>query len=125
MMSLVCLATLFGCNPRKEAKLNTNIDKAQQTLDSIYKYYSAPKTFLLRENYPFDASYTATYLASEEQANVLNQYSYLWPFSGTFSAVNALYDATRNKKYQRMLDSRVLPGLEEYLDDRRTPIQKC
>ena len=47
----------------------------------------------MRENYPSDVEgYTATYLASEEQKNRPNLYSYLWPYSGTFSAVNALME---------------------------------
>ena len=60
-------------------------------------------------------------LASEDQANMPNQFSYLWPYSGTFSAVNALLEATHDKKYQQLLDKRVLPGLEEYFDIQRTP----
>ena len=59
---------------------------------------------------------TATYLASEEQKNRPNLYSYLWPYSGTFSAVNALMEATKDNKkdfgnYQKLLDEKVLPGL--------------
>ena len=50
-----------------------------------------------------------------------NAYSYLWPYSGTFSAVNALFEATQNKEFQKLLDERVLPGLDEYFDTARTP----
>ena len=50
-----------------------------------------------------------------------NAYSYLWPFSGTFSAVNALYEATADARYLEMLDRRVLTGLEHYLDVTRKP----
>lgn len=86
-----------------------------------------PGTCLLRENYPSDVEgYTATYLASEEQKNRPNLYSYLWPYSGTFSAVNALMEATKDNKkdfgnYQKLLDEKVLPGLAEYFDTRRMP----
>ena len=70
--------------------------------------------------------YTATYLASEEQKNRPNLYSYLWPYSGTFSAVNALMEATKDNKkdfgnYQKLLDEKVLPGLAEYFDTCRMP----
>ena len=61
--------------------------RAAATLDSLYACYSVPGTKLLRENYPDDASYKATYLAGESAGN---PFSYLWPFSGTLSAVAAL-----------------------------------
>ena len=94
---------------------------AATTLDSLYKHYSIEGSHLLRENYPFDAEYTATYLASDEQKDRPNAYAYLWPYSGTFSAVNALYELTHESKYKNMLHDTVLPGLEEYLDSLRTP----
>ncbi len=60
---------------------------------------------------------------TEEPSNL---YSYLWPYSGTFSAVNALMEATKDNKkdfgnYRKLLDEKVLPGLAEYFDTRRTP----
>ena len=92
---LVCIAALTGCDTRKQVVVSNELSltRAKQTLDSLYQNYSAPGTCLLRENYPSNVGdYTATYLASEEQKNIPNQYSYLWPYSGTFSAVSALYD---------------------------------
>ena len=113
LLNVICAFTIANANP--------NIEKAQQTLDALYQNYAATNTCLLRENYPFDQDNKATYLASEEQANIPNQFSYLWPYSGTFSAVNALFEATHDKKYKKLLDSRVLPGLEEYFDTQRVP----
>nr|WP_239059569.1 glycoside hydrolase family 76 protein [Bacteroides sp. 224] len=98
-----------------------NLSRAELTLDSLYAHYSIPETNLLRENHPFDDSYRATYLATEEQSDAPNPYAYLWPYSGTFSAVNALFEATNDSKYRKILDSKVLPGLEEYFDTRREP----
>lgn len=117
---LCAVSLLTGCASPQPAT-NPNLERAQQTLDSIYQNYSAEGSFLLRENYPFDEKHKVTYLASEEQANQPNQYSYLWPYSGTFSAVNALFEATKDKKYQALLDGRVLAGLEEYSDTLRAP----
>lgn len=117
----VCII-IFSCNAEtKENSKNVNLERARITLDSLYKHYSAPKTNLLRENFPFDDKYTATYLASEEQANKPNPYSYLWPYSGTFSAVNAIFETSGNKEYRKLLDSKVLNGLEEYYDTKRNP----
>lgn len=36
-----------------------NLGRAKATLDSIYKWYGVDGSFLLRENYPFDADYKA------------------------------------------------------------------
>ena len=97
LLNVICAFTIANANP--------NIEKAQQTLDALYQNYAAPNTCLLRENYPFDQDNKATYLASEEQAKRRNEYSYLWPYSGTFSAVNALLESTGNKKYKKLLES--------------------
>lgn len=91
---------------------------AAATLDSLYACYSVPGTKLLRENYPDDASYKATYLAGESAGN---PFSYLWPFSGTLSAVVALVETVGWEAYGPLLDTVVLPGLREYADDRRRP----
>lgn len=120
-LDLLCVATLTGCVSSKQVDANPNLERAQQTLDSLYTHYSVDNTCLLRENHPFDDKHTVTYLASEEQANTPNLYSYLWPYSGTFSAVNALFETTQDKKYHQLLDERVLPGLNEYFDTARTP----
>ena len=126
---LACALAVTGCKTQKEPAVadNAMLVRSTQTLDSLYAHYSAPGTCLLRENYPSDVEgYTATYLASEEQKNRPNLYSYLWPYSGTFSAVNALMEATKDNKkdfgnYQKLLDEKVLPGLAEYFDTRRMP----
>lgn len=121
LLGITCIASLIGCVSSAQVEPNSNLDRARQTLDSLYLNYSVDNSSLLRENYPFDEQHTVTYLASEEQANIPNQFSYLWPYSGTFSAVNALFEATHDKKYKKLLDSRVLPGLEEYFDTQRVP----
>lgn len=113
LVNIFCALTLSTTSP--------NAERAQQILDALYKYYATPNTCLLRENYPSDQNTKATYLASEEQAKRHNEYSYLWPYSGTFSAVNALLESTGNKKYKKLLENKVLPGLEEYFDTRREP----
>ncbi|MDR2026009.1 MAG: glycoside hydrolase family 76 protein [Prevotellaceae bacterium] len=98
-----------------------NLNRAEQTLDAVYRNYSVPNTCLLRETFPYDDKYTAAYLASEEQANRPNPYSYLWPLSGTLSAVNALYCCTKDDKYADLLDSKVMKSLDEYFDTTRSP----
>lgn len=121
LLSLLCVLSFSNCASEGDAVKSQNLERAEQTMDSLYQNYSAPNTCLLRENYPLDETYTATYLASETQENKPNPYSYLWPFSGTFSAVNAMMEASGNSKYKEMLDKKVLPGLEEYFDSHFEP----
>lgn len=122
LLIIVCAYFLASCVSTKQADSNSNLDRARQTLDSLYLNYSVSNSHLLRENYPFNEQYKVTYLASENQTNMPNQFSYLWPYSGTFSAVNSLLEATHDKKYQQLLEKQVLPGLEEYFDTERTPV---
>lgn len=121
---LMCAVAMTGCDSQEQTAADDEsaLIRARQTLDSIYQNYSVPGTCLLRENYPSDINnYTATYLTSEQQRDMPNQYSYLWPYSGTVSAVNALFAATQDATYKSILDNKVLVGLEEYFDTRRTP----
>ncbi len=113
-----CLFLLAGCHD-KAGRQNRHLDRARQTMDSLYAHYSAPGSALLRETFPFDESYLAGYLASEEQASVPNQYAFLWPYSGTFSAAGAILES--DPAYGPLIGQRVLPGLEEYMDSLRRP----
>lgn len=121
IVALLSLAALIGCGKRGGGAGGDYADKGAATLDSIYKYYSANGTQLLRENYPFDDQFKATYLNNLDQENKLNPYAFLWPFSGTFSAVSALLESTGEPQFRNMLDSGVLVGLQEYYDTRLVP----
>lgn len=98
-------------------------EMADATIDSIYKYYSVEGTHLLSENYPFDANYVAGYLSQDTPVDEKGKkpFAFLWPYSGTLSMATAMLDATGDKKYKKMLDERVMPGLEQYFDDKRKP----
>jgi len=99
---------------------SVSLQRATETLETIYQLYGAGQTPLLRENYPTDSSYRADYLVEGESGQA-NAYAYLWPYSGTLSALNALYGATGDEHFLSLLESRVLPGLELYYDDQRQP----
>lgn len=111
-------ACAFAACDRTSPSQARNLERAKATLDSVYASYGVADRCLLRENYPFNAGYKAGYLASEDQARP-NPYSYLWPFSGTLSAVNTILE--EDASYRSVLDGRVLPGLAEYLDTTRMP----
>lgn len=92
--------------------------RAVATMDSVYVLYGIDGTPLLRENYPHGND-RATYLANGGGA--VNAYSYLWPYSGTLSANVALYEKTHDKRWLKVIDSRVLKGLDCYRDTLRNP----
>lgn len=90
------------------------------TLNAVYTHYYVDYSDLLRETYPFSPQHTATYLADQDSISQ-NQYSYLWPYSGSFSSVLSLYQSKKGKKYFNLLNTRVLAGLEQYFDTVRVP----
>ncbi|MFV0607274.1 MAG: glycoside hydrolase family 76 protein [Niabella sp.] len=94
---------------------------ADNIFQNIYNYYAVKGTKLLRENYPYNEKYTPDYLASYPETKVPNKFAYLWPYSGTFSATIALLNVSGQKKYRKILEQQVLPGLEKYFDDKRRP----
>lgn len=100
---------------------NSYYAKASETLGKIEKLYAVPDgKHLLRETYPFDDTYSASYLGGGENENKTNPYSYLWPFSGSLSAYVALLEHGDDKAVKNHIDDVVLPGLENYYDT-RTP----
>ena len=111
---------LAGQNKSAEEMPSKYALMAGETLDSIYTHYGVEGETLLRENYPNDEFYRATYLAGDDN-NSPKPFSYLWPYSSTISAVRALYDATGDSAYLTLMEERVTPGLEQYLDTARMP----
>ena len=100
--------------------------RSTQTLDSLYAHYSAPALVCCGENSSFSDGRLYRYLSGfRGTGRTVPIYSYLWPYSGTFSAVNALMEATKDNKkdfgnYRSCLMRR-FSGLAEYFDTRRMP----
>lgn len=119
-ISLIFIVLFFSAC-KNQAQSGSDYRRADETLHAIYKYYGVEGEYLLRETYPFDENRKATYLADEEQADNKKPYAYLWPYSGSLSAVTALYEAKKARAYLDILADKVLPGLDNYYDIRRTP----
>lgn len=115
----ICLIFVFLAACKNQGEPDYNYPRADETFQAIYKHYGIEGEYLLRETFPFDEKHAATYLASEEQNT--NPYSYLWPFSGSLSAVTALYNIEKGSAYLTFLESKILPGLDMYYDTRRQP----
>ena len=121
IISFLFVFTCIGCAAHQAAPLS-HYSKATQTLDSLHHYYSVNGSKLLRETYPFSTNFDVSYLGDNvDSASRYNQFSFLWPYSGVFSAVKTIYLSKGDEKYKSMLDNDILPGLEMYFDTQRKP----
>lgn len=123
-LSLAALLFAYACAAQPVADAASYLRMASETIDSIYKYYSVEDTKLLRENYPFDTGYSASYLSQEAAAanSGKKPFAFLWPYSGTLSMTAAMLEATDcNKEYKTLLTKTVMPGLDLYYDTNRKP----
>lgn len=112
------LSIALFCAWALTARAQNFTQRAIATMDSVYALYGSKGTCLLRENYPHGND-KATYLANGEGA--VNAYSYLWPYSGTLSAMAAIYESTHDKQWLKVIDKRVVKGLDCYRDTKRQP----
>ena len=117
-MSIGVLFFLCGCH-REKSNIDFS-DHAATLLDSTLAYYKVPDRNLFYETFPKRDGDLVTYLAGADTIRK-NRVAYLWPTSGMFSALNALLETTGNQKYEQMIQSVILPGLECYYDSLRVP----
>ena len=113
----ICSAVLVCSACRAD---NAELDRAREMKETIYSLYRVDDSPLLAENYPRDTTARATYLA-EGADQTVNEYSYLWPYSGTLSMMSALYDATGDEADLDFIDHVVVEGLDRYYDTSREP----
>lgn len=107
-----------GCHKLKHEINFSNC--AIALLDTTLVYYKVPEQNLFYETFPKRDGDLVTYLAGVDTIRK-NRVAYLWPTSGMFSALNAILKTTGDKKYESMIHSLILPGLECYFDSLRTP----
>lgn len=96
------------------------LQRAENMYANVWKHYRVPvHSGLFTENFPSKGADTLTYMEGggvKEKA-----VSFLWPFSGMFSATNVLLKIpSLSKKYIPYLDSLVI-GMEKYKDTIRSP----
>ena len=91
---------------------NDNYTRAADTFKAIEKLYGVEDVPLFRETYPFDNHLKVSYLSNQEQAEQQKLYSYLWPFSGSLSAVMALLEVKPKSDFRKVLTKTVRPGLD-------------
>ncbi len=95
--------TLFSAGSSKKNN-NPNIVRAETTLTRIFQLYNSGFDHLLNETFPYREDNKVTYLAGADTLQG-KRVAYLWPASGVFSGVNALFASTGNPKYTEMLKS--------------------
>jgi len=93
---------------------NPDQQRADSLLTRILTTYEVKKYGLLEETWPVDPENQVTYLAEGAEQKKEQEVSYLWPYSGMVSGCVSLYRTTGDEKYLRLLENRILPGLELY-----------
>ena len=120
---IIILSFLFGFNSYgQEVKLNSLYkDRADAMFRKIWGHYRVPQsTGLFTENYPSGSAVALDYF----QGAQVNEkaVSFLWPFSGMFSATNVLLRfPDLRSQYSSYLDTLTL-GVWAYRDTTRSPV---
>lgn len=100
---------------------NKYLALSKEMLELIDEHYrSEEQPLLFNETYPFNPQNIASYTVSQDTISK-KRVAYLWPTSGIFSGVVALLEQTGDKKYKRILNEKILPGLAMYFDTIRQP----
>ena len=113
---LFCFAFSVGHAQEK----NYYLSVADSILFNILELYKT-NDGLLTETYPVNPEQKITYLSEGISFEGSLKSSFLWPYSGMLSACVSLYKVTGNKKYDELMEQKILPGLEQYWDDERQP----
>jgi hypothetical protein len=122
--AVVLLALSFFGSPYRcfaQVKLSEVYrERAADFFQLVWKHYQAPKhKGLFTENYPTNKKDTLNYFQGAAVAQ--KEVSFLWPFSGMFSATNVLMklpsQQLKYKNYQALL----VQGVEQYRDSLRKP----
>lgn len=103
---LFCFAFSVGHAQEK----NYYLSVADSILFNILELYKT-NDGLLTETYPVNPEQKITYLSEGISFEGSLKSSFLWPYSGMLSACVSLYKVTGNKKYDELMEQKILPGL--------------
>ncbi|HZK95659.1 MAG TPA: glycoside hydrolase family 76 protein [Prolixibacteraceae bacterium] len=119
-VAIVTLAGVLIFSGFQEKAAENDLIRAKATLQQIFSLYNSGHHHLLNETYPYKQDNKASYLVGDDILTG-RRVAYLWPTSGVFSGVNALLKTTSKKQYRQLLETNVLPGLQQYYDSVRKP----
>lgn len=120
----VCLLIIVGWFQPSTAQQKKSsalyLQRASAMYATIWKNYRVPsQKGLFSENFPSNKKDTLSYFQGEGVKE--KEVSFLWPFSGVFSATNVLMKVPALKlKYKHYQDS-LVTGIEQYRDTVRKP----
>ena len=95
------------------------LSRARESYQNVWNRYRVPVYTLFSENYPSNSNDTLTYMEGggvKEKA-----VSFLWPFSGLFSATNVLLKVPSERTAQLVYLDSLVAGMETYRDTSRSP----
>lgn len=113
---LVLLGGLIMCKTKNNDYLRESVGLFRR-IDNLY---GVEKSNLFHETYPFSGEQKVDYLAKPDDVSG-DKVAYLWPYSSVLSANQALLKTEYRNLYLRILNNRILPGLESYYDTTRVP----
>lgn len=95
--------------------------RADSLLQRILSLYEVKKYGLLMETYPRNPKQQITYTADTGNEVTQQEVSFLWPYSAMVSGCVSLYKTSGEKKYKKLMDRQIKPGLDRYWDNTRLP----
>ena len=107
----VAVLAAFGCGCADAESHNGDngylLKRASQTFASVKKHMATDDKVLLQEAIP----------VQKDQ----KPYSYLWGYSAMVSSVSAMYEASGDKHWLKVMDGMMIKGLDKYYDNKRLP----
>lgn len=97
------------------------LQRADSLLQRVLSLYEVKKYGLLMETYPRNPKQQITYTANTGSEVTQQEVSFLWPYSAMVSGCVSLYKTSGNKKYKKLMDKQIKPGLDLYWDTTRQP----
>lgn len=97
------------------------LQRADSLLQQILTLYKVEKYGLLTETYPRNPEQRITYTANTGAVVNQQEVSFLWPYSALVSGCVSLYKVSGQKKYRKLMDRQIKPGLDLYWDSTRIP----
>lgn len=97
------------------------LQRADSLLQQILTLYKVEKYGLLTETYPRNPEQRITYTANTSVVVNQQEVSFLWPYSALVSGCVSLYKVSGQKKYRKLMDRQIKPGLDLYWDSTRIP----
>jgi rhamnogalacturonyl hydrolase YesR len=123
-LALTCIFSSFimiaAAQSRKHEPDNGYTMRAKYMFHKVWSLYRVKQYGLFSEYYPQQHTDTLTYMQDSGVSS--KKVSFLWPFSGIFSATNMMMRLPGGKKHYAVFLDSVINGMEKYRDTSRRPV---